>query len=501
MSMEEAEQLGFPAFELEMKYGGWSWDENVYTGIRQFHQAKGFDPDSQDVAKELGCPLVQISTEGDGPFARFEGVEDCGGDSGHHEVPHETPSEAIHKESKPQAAEPPAPEPSVVSQSLPRRPRNPQRVPASEPDVIPAPESEDYVPQMLMTDSSHPGAFPDEPEEMPGPISLPEPVPAIAEEPNRASDAPAPEPRRSASETVVGAEEHAAAVSPYPYGLQPARMSQDAPAEPVAEANVPEEERAEVPQPRQWADEGGWDSMGFMPVSEAVPAAATVAEDNQKPFADPPPGERGLPRNEDDSVFLPIAMVGHDREAEVERRDVDEGGGISSIPMPARNPHESSAALRAALTLYCGFKMRLRLVALGRAVPYLHQGLVQRVRLGVPRNAQALVTVSDASHGRDSEYTGRSDGGARARVRECVVSNVGRSFRVSQRLRIYTRPGLLEFAPAGAAVSIPRRERVRARKGRVAACDEARCVRDVPRTRAVHPVEKLLIGVRGLQVA
>ncbi|KAJ7461423.1 hypothetical protein FB451DRAFT_1268103 [Mycena latifolia] len=73
----------------------------------------------------------------------------------------------------------------------------------------------------------------------------------------------------SASETVVGTEEHAAAVAPYPYDLQPA---QDAPAEPVAEANVPEEERAEVPQPRQW------DSKAmFMPVSEVVPAAATVA--------------------------------------------------------------------------------------------------------------------------------------------------------------------------------------------------------------------------------
>ncbi|KAJ7455156.1 hypothetical protein FB451DRAFT_1184484 [Mycena latifolia] len=92
----------------------------------------------------------------------------------------------------------------------------------------------------------------------------------------------------SASETVVGAE-HAAAVPPYPYDLQPV---QDAPAEPVAESSVPEE-RAEVPQPRQWADEGGWDSRAvFMPITEVVPAAATVAEDNQNPFADPPPAER-----------------------------------------------------------------------------------------------------------------------------------------------------------------------------------------------------------------
>ncbi|KAJ7461448.1 hypothetical protein FB451DRAFT_1404681 [Mycena latifolia] len=113
--------------------------------------------------------------------------------------------------------------------------------------------------------------------------SVPQP-PAAPEEP-----APPPEPEfalassesaapmhtiaeaspRSASETVVGAEEHAAAVSPYPYDLQPV---QDAPAEPVAESSVPEE-RAEVPQPQQWADEGGWDSRAvFMPVSEVVPA-------------------------------------------------------------------------------------------------------------------------------------------------------------------------------------------------------------------------------------
>ncbi|KAJ7455140.1 hypothetical protein FB451DRAFT_1408012 [Mycena latifolia] len=50
-----------------------------------------------------------------------------------------------------------------------------------------------------------------------------------------------------------------------------------------------------------------------------------------------------------------------------------------------------------------------------------------------------------------------------------------------------TRPDLLEFAPAGGAVSIPRRERIRARMGRVAACEAVRCVRDVSRTRVVHP--------------
>ncbi|KAJ7658927.1 hypothetical protein B0H17DRAFT_1213081 [Mycena rosella] len=55
---------------------GYSWDEHVYNGTRQFYQAKGFDPDSQDVARKLGFPLFNISTELDGPFARKTDVCD-----------------------------------------------------------------------------------------------------------------------------------------------------------------------------------------------------------------------------------------------------------------------------------------------------------------------------------------------------------------------------------------------------------------------------------------
>ncbi|KAJ7443443.1 hypothetical protein FB451DRAFT_1413648 [Mycena latifolia] len=259
---------------------------------------------------------------------------------------------------------------------------------------------------MLMTDSSHPGAFIDEPEEMPAPISLPEPVPAIAEEPKPASDAPAPdEPQpqravdepaqerapavdeatyfdpvpaapmhmiaeaspRSASETVVGAEEHSAA---------------DAPVEPVAEANV-REERAEVPQPRQWADEGGWDSR-------AVSCPRSVGASRRGPASFPSDGE------------LPICT------------------------------RDSSSAW-----------------------------------LGMPRNAKALVrgiggtqiarTVSDSSCGRDSE---RSEGSTR--VRESASAQFpGTTFILSIAVGTNTRLGLFEFAPAGGAASIPRRERGR----------------------------------------
>jgi hypothetical protein len=36
------------------------WDDFVYSGIREFHQAKGFDPYSQDVVRELGYPLFEV---------------------------------------------------------------------------------------------------------------------------------------------------------------------------------------------------------------------------------------------------------------------------------------------------------------------------------------------------------------------------------------------------------------------------------------------------------
>ncbi|KAJ7472541.1 hypothetical protein FB451DRAFT_298728 [Mycena latifolia] len=69
LRMEKAEQLGFPAFEFTMNARAHSWDESVYAGICQFHQARGFDPDSQDVALELGYPLFELSTHANCPFA------------------------------------------------------------------------------------------------------------------------------------------------------------------------------------------------------------------------------------------------------------------------------------------------------------------------------------------------------------------------------------------------------------------------------------------------
>ncbi|KAJ7448414.1 hypothetical protein FB451DRAFT_1289209 [Mycena latifolia] len=59
-----------------MRVEGYSWDGSVYTGLRQFHQGKGFDADSQDVARQLGYPLYQLSGELGARFAHVE-EEEC----------------------------------------------------------------------------------------------------------------------------------------------------------------------------------------------------------------------------------------------------------------------------------------------------------------------------------------------------------------------------------------------------------------------------------------
>jgi hypothetical protein len=69
LSAEDATALGFPFISLHTEVRGRSWDTSVYAGLRLFHQAKGFDPDSQDVARHLGHALYQLTPEADGPFA------------------------------------------------------------------------------------------------------------------------------------------------------------------------------------------------------------------------------------------------------------------------------------------------------------------------------------------------------------------------------------------------------------------------------------------------
>ncbi|KAF8134049.1 hypothetical protein K438DRAFT_2031490 [Mycena galopus ATCC 62051] len=72
LATEGAKALGFPNIQLEMRAEGYSWDGSVYVGLHQFHQGKGFDPESQDVARHLGYPLLRLPGELDAPFSRFD---------------------------------------------------------------------------------------------------------------------------------------------------------------------------------------------------------------------------------------------------------------------------------------------------------------------------------------------------------------------------------------------------------------------------------------------
>jgi hypothetical protein len=64
LSHEESSRLGFPSIELRINVYALSWDETVYAGLRKFDECKGFDPESQDVARELGYPLFKVDVLG-----------------------------------------------------------------------------------------------------------------------------------------------------------------------------------------------------------------------------------------------------------------------------------------------------------------------------------------------------------------------------------------------------------------------------------------------------
>ncbi|KAF7353267.1 hypothetical protein MSAN_01514600 [Mycena sanguinolenta] len=63
LSTEDARILGFPAIHIETAMEGFSWDRSVYEGLRRFHEGKGFDPDSGEVARQLGYPLYEVSSD------------------------------------------------------------------------------------------------------------------------------------------------------------------------------------------------------------------------------------------------------------------------------------------------------------------------------------------------------------------------------------------------------------------------------------------------------
>ncbi|KAF8144055.1 hypothetical protein K438DRAFT_1632449, partial [Mycena galopus ATCC 62051] len=72
LSTEDAVKFGFPCMVRSTEVRANSWHDEVYAGIRQFHAAKGFDPDSQDVARHLGPSLYQLSNNAHIPFAHSE---------------------------------------------------------------------------------------------------------------------------------------------------------------------------------------------------------------------------------------------------------------------------------------------------------------------------------------------------------------------------------------------------------------------------------------------
>ncbi|KAF7353248.1 hypothetical protein MSAN_01512600 [Mycena sanguinolenta] len=63
LSTEDAKSLGFPAIHIETGMYGYSWDHSVYEGLRRFHEGKGFDPDSREVARRLRYPLYEVLSD------------------------------------------------------------------------------------------------------------------------------------------------------------------------------------------------------------------------------------------------------------------------------------------------------------------------------------------------------------------------------------------------------------------------------------------------------
>ncbi|KAF7375832.1 hypothetical protein MSAN_00473100 [Mycena sanguinolenta] len=81
LSIDEASSLGFPAIYLSTDVRLASWDASVYSGLRKFHQAKDFDPESQDVARYLGYPLYKLSVPDEDPASEREnGVDNPSSD-------------------------------------------------------------------------------------------------------------------------------------------------------------------------------------------------------------------------------------------------------------------------------------------------------------------------------------------------------------------------------------------------------------------------------------
>ncbi|KAK7035606.1 hypothetical protein R3P38DRAFT_2517638, partial [Favolaschia claudopus] len=60
LSPEQAAELAFPTISISIRGRVRFWSDTAYAGLRQFHQGKGFNPNSQDLARHLGVPLYQL---------------------------------------------------------------------------------------------------------------------------------------------------------------------------------------------------------------------------------------------------------------------------------------------------------------------------------------------------------------------------------------------------------------------------------------------------------
>ncbi|KAJ7142028.1 hypothetical protein C8R43DRAFT_1109223 [Mycena crocata] len=63
LSAEEAKGLGFPSIQLNTTMELFIGDAKLFGSLRQLHEAKGFDPDSQDIARHLNLRLFQMCYE------------------------------------------------------------------------------------------------------------------------------------------------------------------------------------------------------------------------------------------------------------------------------------------------------------------------------------------------------------------------------------------------------------------------------------------------------
>ncbi|KAK6984914.1 hypothetical protein R3P38DRAFT_3230938 [Favolaschia claudopus] len=65
LSAAQAKVLGLPEVEITIIVESQYLDQSGLEAVREFYRAKGFDPDSQDLAKHLENPLYYFGNEGD----------------------------------------------------------------------------------------------------------------------------------------------------------------------------------------------------------------------------------------------------------------------------------------------------------------------------------------------------------------------------------------------------------------------------------------------------